>query len=265
MLLSHLHADHCLDLCGYYVHAQVPPERPAAARSRSGGRADTADRMARAYDLPRGPGHDARSSTSGRYAGTEFDHRAVHRRARSPVEHPVEAYGLRVTRGRRARSPTPATPGRATGSTGWPPAPTCCSPRRRSAHGDDNPPEPPPHRHRLRRGRRAAPASAGWCITHVPPWYDPQRRCSPRPQAVWDGPAELARAGRDVRRSEPDLDQAGVVDADRDLHPVGDLRACRRAGTRAPSRSAPRGGARARSRRCSGRGRPRGRPRARAR
>ena len=31
MLLSHLHADHCLDLCGYYVMRKYHPDRPAAA------------------------------------------------------------------------------------------------------------------------------------------------------------------------------------------------------------------------------------------
>ena len=53
--VSHLHADHCLDLCGYYVLRKYHPDGPQP-RIPVWGPEGTADRMARAYDLPVDPG-----------------------------------------------------------------------------------------------------------------------------------------------------------------------------------------------------------------
>ena len=55
VFLSHLHADHCLDLCGYYVMRKYHPTG-AQPRIPVWGPAGTAERMARAYDLPLDPG-----------------------------------------------------------------------------------------------------------------------------------------------------------------------------------------------------------------
>ena len=49
--ISHLHADHCLDLCGYHVLRKYHPDG-AQPRIPVWGPAGTAERMARAYDLP---------------------------------------------------------------------------------------------------------------------------------------------------------------------------------------------------------------------
>ena len=58
VFLSHLHADHCLDLCGYHVLRRYHPDGPQP-RVPVWGPHGTADRMARAYDLPLDPGmHD---------------------------------------------------------------------------------------------------------------------------------------------------------------------------------------------------------------
>ena len=54
MFLSHLHADHCLDLCGYYVMRKYHPTGPQP-QIPVWGPAGTAERMARAYDLPLDP------------------------------------------------------------------------------------------------------------------------------------------------------------------------------------------------------------------
>ncbi|MFY0405698.1 MBL fold metallo-hydrolase [Solicola sp. PLA-1-18] len=92
--LSHLHADHCLDLTGYYVVRKYHPDG-ALPRIPVHGPSGTADRLARAYDLPLDPGMTA-----------EFDFHEWH--AGEPtavgpfeisvvlVDHPVEAYALRV-------------------------------------------------------------------------------------------------------------------------------------------------------------------------
>jgi ribonuclease BN (tRNA processing enzyme) len=53
--LSHLHADHCLDLCGYWVARRYCPDGPPP-KIPVYGPAGTADRMARAYDLDPDPG-----------------------------------------------------------------------------------------------------------------------------------------------------------------------------------------------------------------
>src|SRR6478735_11328328 len=93
VLLSHLHADHCLDLSGYYVMRKYHPTG-AQPRIPVYGPEGTADRMARAYDLPTDPGMHmefdfrewAGPVTLGPFEVTPI-----------PVQHPVAAFGLRVT------------------------------------------------------------------------------------------------------------------------------------------------------------------------
>ncbi len=108
--LSHLHADHCLDLCSFYVYRRYHPEGPRP-RIPVYGPAGTADRMARAYDLPAQPGMNG-----------EFEFRSYDAPLRigpftvtvARVRHPVEAYGLRVEADGRSlvysgdTGPTPA-------------------------------------------------------------------------------------------------------------------------------------------------------------
>jgi ribonuclease BN (tRNA processing enzyme) len=55
VFLSHLHADHCLDLCGYYVMRKYHP-KGALPKIPVYGPVDTARRMAKAYDLDEDPG-----------------------------------------------------------------------------------------------------------------------------------------------------------------------------------------------------------------
>lgn len=92
--LSHLHADHCLDLCGLYVAQRYHPDGPRP-RIPVWGPQGTAQRLARAYDLAEEPGMTR-----------EFDfHELVEGDQRigpfavmvARVNHPVEAYGLRVS------------------------------------------------------------------------------------------------------------------------------------------------------------------------
>jgi ribonuclease BN (tRNA processing enzyme) len=186
--ISHLHPDHCLDLCGYYVMRKYHPagSQPRLAVYGPGG---TGERMARAYDLPDGPG-----------MSEEFDFRTYGVPLTVgpflidpiPVLHPVEAYGLRVTANGRTLAYTGDT------------AP--CESLDRLADGvdlllaeasfraqDENPPEV--HLTGEDAGRLAASAGVGrLVITHVPPWFDKQGMLA-EAQSVWDGPAELARAG----------------------------------------------------------------------
>jgi ribonuclease BN (tRNA processing enzyme) len=91
--LSHLHADHCLDLCSYTVarlYAAGGPRPPIPVY----GPADTAERMTRAYSLEPGPevrkAFDFVTLTPGDRQVGPFRLTARH------VNHPVETFGLRL-------------------------------------------------------------------------------------------------------------------------------------------------------------------------
>ena len=72
VFLSHLHADHCLDLCGYYVMRKYHPTG-AQPQIPVWGPPGTAERMARAYDLPVDPGMTEEFESIGRrFLGAEM-------------------------------------------------------------------------------------------------------------------------------------------------------------------------------------------------
>ena len=137
VLLSHLHADHCLDLCGYYVLRKYHPTGPQPPDPGLGAERTPRGRMARAYDLPEDPGmseeFDFRTCAGAVEIGP-FTVSAV------PVVHPVEAFGLRVSAGGATLAYTGDTGPCDALDRARRAAPTCCWPRRRSGSGDDNPP-----------------------------------------------------------------------------------------------------------------------------
>ena len=98
VVLSHLHADHCLDLTSYYVWRRYRPEGPAHAIPVIGP-AGTADRMARAYDLRPEPGMHGEFEFHDHVAVTEV---GPFRISTARVNHPVEAYATRVEAGGRS-------------------------------------------------------------------------------------------------------------------------------------------------------------------
>jgi ribonuclease BN (tRNA processing enzyme) len=96
VLLSHLHADHCIDLCAYWVARRYAPGGPKPRIPVYGPRG-VADRMARAYDLELEPG-----------MSEAFEFRTLRRGTlrigpfkvtTAPMSHPVEAYGFRLEHG----------------------------------------------------------------------------------------------------------------------------------------------------------------------
>ncbi len=190
VLLSHLHADHCLDLCGYYVLRKYHPDGSQPPLPVYGPRG-TAGRMARAYDLPEDPGmsleFDFRTWAPGEPARVgPFTVQPIR------VDHPVDAFGLRISAGGALLAYT--------GDTGR------CEQLDTVARGADlllaeasfqegaaNPPGI--HLTGGDCGRVARDAGVGrLVITHVPPWYDPRDMLAAA-QSEWDGPAELARSG----------------------------------------------------------------------
>lgn len=91
--LSHLHADHCLDLCAYWVARTYHPDGPYPPIPVYGP-AGTAHRMAQAYGLDEHPGmtqaFDFATLTPGTREIGPFRVTAAH------VNHPVETFGLRL-------------------------------------------------------------------------------------------------------------------------------------------------------------------------
>jgi ribonuclease BN (tRNA processing enzyme) len=188
VLLSHLHADHCLDLSGYYVLRKYHPSGPQP-RIPVWGPVGTADRMARAYDLPVDPGMHHEFDFHEWAGPIEVGPFSVLPVA---VDHPVPAYGLRVTVGDMVLAYT--------GDTGPCPALDALTAdadlmlaEASFVDGEDNPPNL--HLTGVEAGRLAARAGVRRLVlTHVPPWHDPQAALVEARQG-FDGPLELARAG----------------------------------------------------------------------
>ncbi|WP_370250487.1 MBL fold metallo-hydrolase [Nocardioides sp.] len=191
VFLSHLHADHCLDLCGYYVMRKYHPTG-AQPRIPVYGPHSAAARIATAYDLPIDPGmteefdfveyEDGEALTVGPFTVLPVR-----------VNHPVEAYALRVTgpagevlaySGDTAT--TPALPQAAAGADLF-----LCEASFRD--GDENPPDI--HLTGSEAGQAATEAGVKRLVlTHIPPWFDEQGRLE-EARTTFSGPLELAVRG----------------------------------------------------------------------
>jgi ribonuclease BN (tRNA processing enzyme) len=191
VMLSHLHADHCLDLCGLYVMQKYWPDPGSHSAIPVYGPRGTRERMARAYDL-----------TPPERMDSEFDFRELvdgeavrigpfiitpHR-----VNHPGEAYGFRVEADGKVLAYTGDT--------------DACDALKALCHHaalvlsdsafiDDRDVAQGIHL----SGSRAAQAAieAGevqrLMLTHIPAWNDPAV-CRAQAAAVWPGRVELAEA-----------------------------------------------------------------------
>ncbi|MFC1443990.1 MBL fold metallo-hydrolase [Streptacidiphilus sp. N1-10] len=189
ILLSHLHADHCVDMCAYYV----------ARNYRVGGCPDplpvygphgTPERLARAYDMDEHPGmkevFDFRTLRNGSFTLGPFTVTATR------VAHPVEAYAFRVEQGGRAFVYS--------GDTG--PCEELVALSRgadlllsEAAFTDGKEDIPDLHLNGREAGEHAARAGVGRLVlTHIPPWTDPERNRSDA-AAAFGHPVELALPG----------------------------------------------------------------------
>lgn len=166
VVLSHLHADHCLDLCGFYVVRKYRPGGPLPPLPVYGP-TGTGHRMARAYDLPDQPGmtgeFDFHDYPDGVFRLGPFDVTAT------LVDHPVDAYALRITAEGRTLAYS--------GDTG--PCPSLVDVAKgvdlllaEASFVDD--PANPPHLHLTGQEAAETAHDAGvgrLVLTHVPPWY----------------------------------------------------------------------------------------------
>lgn len=192
VVLSHLHPDHCLDLCGLHVMYSYQPSPRRSGRLPVFGPAGTGERMARAYgvDAPVPMDDwfgyrdlvDAASFMVGPFAVTPYR-----------VNHPVEAYGLRVESGGAVLAYT----GDTDSCPNLTPLATGASLMLAdSAFVDGRDPLRDIHL----SGSRAAQAAvdAGGVrrimLTHLPSWNDP-RVCQDQAAAVWPGEVEVCRPG----------------------------------------------------------------------
>ena len=198
--LSHLHPDHCLDLCAFYVAGRYSPSAPWP-RCPVYGPPGTAARLARAYGVdglddvhvgPPEPGIDEHFDYRDWQAEQVVGPFTV---TTTRVRHPVAAYAIRVAEN---------TPGGGrlvfSGDTG--PCPQLvelaggCDLLLAEAAFLDQPGNPPDLH---LSGREAAEigqaAGAGTVVlTHIPPWHDSDLvLAQARPH--FDGPVELARPG----------------------------------------------------------------------
>ncbi|HET8560456.1 MAG TPA: MBL fold metallo-hydrolase [Marmoricola sp.] len=193
VFLSHLHADHCLDLCGYYVLRRYHPDG-AAPRIPVWGPRGTALRMAKAYDLDEDPGmteeFEFREYADGVDGPFRIGPFAV---AVRQVKHPVTAYALRIEVSGKVLAYS--------GDTG-----SCPELEEAAAgadlflceasfvEGGDNPPDL--HLTGAEAGRAASSARVRQLLlTHVPPWHDPQVILA-EAVTTYDGPLHLAAPGQ---------------------------------------------------------------------
>lgn len=207
--LSHLHPDHCLDVCGFHVASRHSPTAPWSPVPLYGP-AHTLARLDRAYAPDGEPGADAGLAASFQVRRWAADQQIGPWRVSTlRVAHPVEAYALRLT------GPDGATVVY-TGDTG---------PLRELAafaRGADlllaeaafvEAPDLPAGMHLTGRQAAELAAAAGvgrLVLTHIPPWHDSARvLAEARPHFA--GPLVLARpgaryvvaAGLDERSAEP--------------------------------------------------------------
>ncbi|TDD09503.1 MBL fold metallo-hydrolase [Nonomuraea deserti] len=188
--LTHLHADHCLDVCGYHVVRTYGPAAPYPIVPIYAP-ADAPRRLAAAYGMPDEPGletaFDFVPLEPGSFEIGPFTLTA------GLVNHPVEAYGFRVTGGGRSVAYS--------GDTGE------SNELVKLAAGADlllceasfvERPGLPPGLHLTGRqaAEHAAKADVGRLVlTHLVPWNDQATVLREASEGGYGGPFELARSG----------------------------------------------------------------------
>ncbi|MGH3500637.1 MAG: MBL fold metallo-hydrolase [Nocardioidaceae bacterium] len=194
VFLSHLHADHCMDLCGLYVMRKYHPDG-VESRIPVYGPHDVALRMCRAYDLPPTQG------MSREFEFYEYDAQAAPIQVGpmqvevARVAHPVPAYALRVSHEGRTlvysgdTGPCDALVDLAQGA-----GLLLCEAS--FLEDDDNPADL--HMTGREAAEHAAKAGAERLVlTHIPPWYDAERVLA-EAAPYFSGDLSLAAPGRTI-------------------------------------------------------------------
>ncbi|MFC5722801.1 MBL fold metallo-hydrolase [Streptomyces gamaensis] len=191
VLLSHLHPDHCIDMCGYFVARYYRHEGGRAEPIPVYGPEGTEERLVTAYgDIPdqscMSEVFDFRTLAPGTFKVGPMTVRT------DRVRHPVEAFAFRVEHNGASLVYS--------GDTGP------CAALSDLAEGTDlllceasftygKEDIPDLHLNGREAGEHAARAGAGRLVlTHVPPWTDPLANLRDA-RAAYTGPVELATAG----------------------------------------------------------------------
>ncbi|WP_168581866.1 MBL fold metallo-hydrolase [Gephyromycinifex aptenodytis] len=192
VVLSHLHPDHCLDVCSLYVVLNYAPGQPRAQRLPVYAPAGGAERLGRAYGVEGPESLGSRMSFNVISARESF---AVgpFQITPIPVYHPVEAYGLRVEADGQVLAYT--------GDTDYCPqlAELCAGADlvlADCAFVDGRDEAKGIHMSGSKVARAAIEAGGvrRLMLTHIPAWNDPQI-CHDQAAQVWPGEVELAVAG----------------------------------------------------------------------
>ena len=196
VLLSHLHADHCLDLPGLFVWRRYHPT-PAPERGRMYGPSDTWTRLA-AASAPLGGELDDFTDIFEVQPWTDGEAVSFGALTVLPrlVSHPTESYGLRITNGAGATLVY-------SGDTGM------CESLVELAAGADvflceaswtHSEDRPKHLHMsgTEAGQAAKRAGVGMLLlTHIPPWTSREDVIS-EAKAEFDGPVHAVVAGETI-------------------------------------------------------------------
>lgn len=191
VFLSHLHADHCVDMTAYFVTRYYRHDGGPAPAVPVYGPEGTEERLTSAHGAT--PAHDS--------MGEVFDFRTLKAGTfeigpfavvTERMRHPVETYGIRLEHGGRTLTYS--------GDTGP------CDALEEIARGTDlflceasflhgKEDIPDLHLNGREAGEFAARAGAGRLIlTHIPPWTDAERNLRDAREA-YPGPAEVAARG----------------------------------------------------------------------
>lgn len=189
VLLSHLHPDHCLDLCGLYVARRYGPVSGGGPVPVHGPRG-TAERLSAAYGLPEGRDLGGQLAVHEVAAG-EWGLGPFRVTARR-VDHPVEAYAYRLEHdGQVLAYSGDCAP---------------CAGLDEVAAGADlalveaafvESPDNPPGLHHTGREAGELAARVGvrhLVVTHVPPWHDPDEAAAAA-RTAFAGRVDAARGG----------------------------------------------------------------------
>ncbi|WP_329019520.1 MBL fold metallo-hydrolase [Streptomyces sp. NBC_00690] len=191
IFLSHLHADHCIDMCAYFVARYYRHDGGRCPALPVYGPEGTEQRLTTAYADTPSPSSmsevfDFHTLKSGSFDIGPFAVRTER------VAHPVEAFGIRLEHGGRTLTYS--------GDTG------VCDALDELAEGADlflceasftygKEDVPDLHLNGREAGAHAQRAGAGRLVlTHVPPWTDGQRNLADA-RAEYRGPAEIAVPG----------------------------------------------------------------------
>jgi ribonuclease BN (tRNA processing enzyme) len=188
--LSHLHADHCLDLCPYYVARHYHRNGPFAAIPVFGP-PETERRIARAYGTTDNVPNLAAEFDFRTYPDGEFSIGPFRTRV-ALMDHPVTTFAIRIEHNQHTlvysgdTGPTDALAHLAKDSDIL-----LCEATFRE--GDDNPPRL--HMTGYEAGQHASKAGARHLVlTHVPPWVSTQDTTTEARES-FDGAVDLAVAG----------------------------------------------------------------------